>query len=105
MALYMVPPSSMDEMMKNWTPEQMRAGMDYWKKWMAAHENSFVDRGTPLGRNKRMTREGATDIRNEVTGYSIVQAESYEEAAELFKDNLHLQMPGAYIEILECREM
>lgn len=105
MALYMIPPSSMDEMVKTWTEEQMKKGMDEWSKWMKDNENIFVDKGTPLGKNKRLTSGGASDVRNDVTGYSIIQAGSYEEAVELLKNSPHLQMPEAYIEILECRDM
>jgi hypothetical protein len=41
-------------------------------------------------------------VKNNVGGYSIVQAETHEAAAKLFgKDHPHLHMPGAWVEILE----
>jgi hypothetical protein len=41
-----------------------------------------------------------------VGGYSILQAESHDAAAKLFgKDHPHLQMPGAWIEIVEIMPM
>lgn len=101
----MMPIASMDEMMKNSTPEQQKASMDTWMAWGKAHEKDLVEMGTPVGRNKRLTASGATDTRNEVGGYSIVQAESQDAAAKLFSDNPHLQMPGTYIEIMECMSM
>lgn len=103
--LYMMPIATMDEMMKNSTPEQRKASMDGWVAWGKAHQADLVEMGTPVGKNKRVTASGVTDTRNEVGGYSIVQAESQDAAAKLFSDNPHLQMPGAYIEIMECMPM
>ena len=49
---------------------------------------------------------GASNTKNEIGGYSIVQAESHDAAAKLFgKDHPHLQMPGAWIEIVEIMPM
>ncbi len=100
-ALYMAPLSAMDEMKKNSSPEQMKAGMDEWMKWANAHKKDLVELGAPLGKNKRMTSKGATDVRNEVSGFSIVQADSHEAATKLFHGNPHLKIPGGYIEVLE----
>jgi hypothetical protein len=33
--------------------------------------------------------------------YSIVEAESHDAAAKLFSDNPHLQIPQAFIEVME----
>jgi len=101
----MMPIASMDELMKNSTPEQREAGMDSWMAWGKAHEKDLVEMGTPVGKNKRLTASGVTDTRNEVGGYSIVQAESQDAAAKIVSDNPHLQMPGTYIEIMECMPM
>ena len=79
--------------------------MDGWMQWAKTHEKDFVEMGTPTGKNKRVMAGGVTDVRNEITGYSIVQAESHEEATKIFADNPHLQMPGAYVEVMECMEM
>jgi hypothetical protein len=49
---------------------------------------------------------GVSDTRNDVGGYSIVQAESADAAAKLFgREQPHLQMPGAWIEIVEIMPM
>lgn len=97
----MAPTSAMDEMMKAADPHQKQEGMDRWKKWANIHKKDLVELGAPLGKNKRITTTGAVDKRNEVTGFSIVQADSHEAAAKVFHDNPHLQIPGAYIEVLE----
>jgi hypothetical protein len=47
-----------------------------------------------------------SDTKNEVCGYTIVEADSHEAAAELFKSSPHLtNMQGATIDVLECMEM
>ena len=81
--------------------------MDAWTKWMNANKASFVDGGAPLGKTKRIDAKGVSDIKNDVGGYSIVQADSADAAAKIFgKDQPHLQMmPGAWIEIVEIMPM
>jgi hypothetical protein len=73
------------------------------------HENLTVEGGAPLGKTKRVDSHGASDRKNEVCGYSVVQAESHDAATKIFgKDHPHLQMPGAWIEVMEImplREM
>jgi hypothetical protein len=100
-ALYMAPVAAMDEMRKNPNPEKDKKWMDSWNAWMEEHKASFVDVGAPAGANKRVMKDSVKDVRNEVTGYSVVQAESHDEAAKLFQGNPMLQMPGAYVEVME----
>jgi hypothetical protein len=62
-----------------------------------------MDSGTPLGKTKRVNKEGITDIRNAMTAYSIVRAESHEAAAKLFAAHPHFTIfPGDGIEVMEC---
>src|SRR5689334_18237952 len=102
LVLYMVSAADFENMMKNATPEQQQKGMDAWMKWMEQNKTSLVDGGAPLGKTKRADAQGVSSTRNELGGYSIVQARSHDEAAKLFgKDHPHLHMPGAWIEIVE----
>ena len=104
--LYMATPAQFDEMMKNSTPELRKTFMDAWMKWMDANKASIVDSGAPLGKTKRVDSKGVSDTRNGVGGYSVLQAASADEAAKVFgKDHPHLQMPGAWIEIIEIMPM
>ena len=106
LVLYMASADAFAEMMKNATPQQQKEAMDGWMKWMEDNKNSFVDSGAPLGKTKRVDAKGVSDTRNDVGGYSIVQAESADAAAKLFgKEQPHLQMPGAWIEIVEIMPM
>ena len=104
-AIYMAPIAAMDELRKNRSPERMKEIDDSWMKWVKSHEKSLVDRGSPTGKNKRVTKDKVQDVKNEILGYSVVQAETHEEAAKLFQDAPNLQIPGAYVEVLEHFEM
>jgi hypothetical protein len=78
------------EQMAAATPEQAEAGMAAWMDWEEQNRDAIVELGSPLG--------GDSDV----SGYSIVQAESKDAAAELFEDHPHLRMPGdSSIELLE----
>ena len=102
LVLYMAKAAMLAEMMKNATPEQQKKGMDGWMKWMGAHKAALVDGGAPLGKTKRVDAKGASDTTNEVCGYSIVQADSADAATKMFgNDQPHLQMPGAWVEVIE----
>lgn len=101
LVLYMAPLAEMEKMMQNSTPEQMKEGMDEWTAWVDQH-SEIVDIGAMLGKNKRVRSDGVSDERNDIGGYSFVEAESQEAAAEIFKDSPHFQVPGAYVEIMEC---
>jgi hypothetical protein len=86
--------------------EQEKAGMHAWMKWVKENEASIVDLGSPLGKTKRISAEGISDTKNEITGYTIVQAESHEAAAELFANHPHFMIfPGDSVEVMECLPM
>jgi hypothetical protein len=104
MAMYMAPAATIAEMMKA-TPEQMKTGMDDWMKWSDAHKKEIVELGAPLGKTKRVTTSGMSDTKNEITGYSIVQGDSFDSVAKIFKGHPHLSMPGTTIDLLECMDM
>jgi hypothetical protein len=102
LVLYMAKPADMERMMKNSTPEQQKKGMEAWMKWMGDHKASLVDGGAPLGKTKKVDQKGASDTKNDVCGYSIVQAETAAAATKMFgKNHPHLQMPGAWVEVVE----
>ena len=104
-AVYMAPHEALDQLMKTTTPEQSKQMMDSWNAWIETHKASFIDVGSPLGKNMRVSKDGISPARNDINGYSVVQAESLEEAAKIFQDNPQLQMSGSYIDVLEWVEM
>lgn len=78
-------------------------GMQAWMDWGAANAAAIVDQGTPLGKTKRASKQGIDDIKNTMTGYVIVEAESHAAAAKLFERHPHFSIfPGDSVEIMEC---
>ena len=78
-------------------------GMKAWMDWGATHANIIVDQGGPLGKTKRTSRSGISDIKNTMAGSVIVKAESHEAAARLFENHPHFTIfPGDSVEIMEC---
>ena len=81
-------------------------GMQAWMDWGTRYAVSIVDQGAPLGKTKRASREGIADIRNAMTAYVIVEAESHAAAAQMFADHPHFTIfPGEAVEIMECLPM
>ena len=105
-ALYMAPITVLEQMMKNSSKEDREKGMKAWTAWMDVNKSSIVEMGAPLGKTKTVTADGITDTKNEVCGYTVVEADSHENAAQLFVSSPHLTtMQGATIDVLECMDM
>jgi|SRR3989344_6704614 len=94
---------ALDEKMRK---ERDTSGMGAWMKWMTDNKMSIVDSGTPLGKTKRISAQGISDTKNEIGAYTVVQAESHEEAAKLFINHPHFMIfPGDSVEVMECLPM
>src|SRR5688572_7835680 len=69
--------------------EQRRAreqeGMAAWGAWMEKHRDAIVDPGGPLGKTKRVSRDGIADTANELAVYIVVRASSHAAAAKMFE--------------------
>jgi hypothetical protein len=94
--------------MERATPEQIQEVMAKWGTWIGAlgAKGQLVTGGAPLERGgKRLRKDGvltdiaAAELKELVTGYSIVKAESYEQAAALARDCPIFRDPGASVEI------
>jgi len=92
--------NTMDEAKRK---EREAAGMQAWMQWGEANAAAIVDVGAPLGKTKLASPEGISDIKNVMTGYVVVRAESHEAAAKLFENHPHFTIfPGNSVEIMEC---
>ena len=81
----------------------MANGMKAWMDWGQTHAAAIVDQGSPLGKTKRASPDGIADIKNAMTGYVIVKAESHAAAAKMFENHPHFTIfPGDSVEIMEC---
>jgi hypothetical protein len=78
-------------------------GIKAWMEWGTKHAAAIVDSGGPLGKTKCVSPEGLSDIKNVMTGYVVIQAESHEAAARMFEGHPHFSIfPGDSVEIMEC---
>ena len=108
MAVFTGSPTAFEDYAKRFSNEDERKandrkGMEAWHKWVEQHQASIVDMGAPLGRTKRVTKDGIADVRNNLGAYTVVQAESQEAAAKLFAGHPHFTIfPGDGVEIMEC---
>ncbi len=82
--------------------KQTQEMMEEWRAWMSAHQEEVFDKGLPVGKTKRITAQGIEEAKNEINWYLVVEAESHEAAAEMFKDHPHLKIPSAYIEVSDA---
>lgn len=107
--LFCVPVATMADWAKNVDSEERKKQSDQmmqdWQKWMDKLGGKLADKGMPLGKTKRVTKAGIADVKNDLNYYVILQADSHDAAAEMVKDNPHLQIPDAYIEVMEVPKM
>src|SRR5260221_7157012 len=91
------------------TPEEMQALTKRWMDWIGsiAAQNKLTDRGNrlaPSGKvvrgNNLITNGPYTEIKESIGGYSLVKAESYEDAIELAKGCPVLSL-GGNVEVRE----
>jgi hypothetical protein len=74
--------------------------------WAGKAGSAIVDMGAPLGNGQTVTNTGGNKGAAEVTGYSIMQAESIDALKGLLKDHPHFMSPGkSSIVVLECLPM
>jgi hypothetical protein len=83
--------------------EKQAAGIAAWHKWATDNSAAILEMGGPLSRTKLVASSGISDIRNNLSGFTIVQAESQEAAARMFLNHPHFTVfPGEGIEVMEC---
>jgi hypothetical protein len=83
--------------------KRMAEGMAAWGAWMGKHQASIVVEGGPLGKTKLVSPAGIADIRNNMSGFVVVSADSHEAATRMFEGHPHFTIfPGDGVEIMEC---
>lgn len=83
--------------------DRQKEGIKLWSTWGQKNSALIKDIGSPLGKTKLVNQQGISDTRNQLTAYTIVEAETHEEAAKLFLKHPHFEIfPGEGIEIMEC---
>jgi hypothetical protein len=88
----------------NASPEDMEKGMAMWKAWAKRAGSKLADLGAPLVNGKRLHSNGSSAPSNrDVTGYSLLEADNWEELEDLLSGHPHISgwHPGATIEVHE----
>jgi hypothetical protein len=82
--------------------ERQESGIAAWHAWVDQHKAVVTEMGGPLGKTKSVGPSGISDIRNAMTGFTIVKAESHEAAAKIFEAHPHFTIfPGDAVEVME----
>ena len=109
LAIYTGSPAGMDDwkaLDATQRAAREKTGKEAWMAWVEKHRSAIVDGGAPLGKTKRVSADGIADIRNQMTAYTIVRADSHEAAAKLFEQHPHFTIfPGDGVEIMEYLPM
>jgi len=106
LAVYLGTPDAMSSW--NALPESERHaraadGVRAWHAWVDRYRDQIVVDGAPLGRTKSIGPSGISDVRNAMTAFTVVRAESHDAAAKLFEGHPHFTIfPGESVEVMEC---
>ncbi|MFC7546797.1 hypothetical protein [Plantactinospora sp. GCM10030261] len=85
------------------TERQQTEFIQAWGSWAQANEKALVDPGAPLNAKKLVTAQGVEDFTDSLTGFAIVEADSHDEAVQIFSDHPHLRLiAGNSIAVLQC---
>jgi len=86
------------------SPEESKAA---WGNWFGSLGDKIVDAGNPFADGgKAVEKSGVTTIENwPATGYTIVKADSIDEAAELAKGCPVLDEPDGAVRVYETMPM
>ncbi len=97
----------------SFSPEEMQATTKKWMDWIGgiAAQNKLFDRGNRLAfsgkvikPNNVVTDGPYSEIKESVGGYSIIKADSYEEAVEIAKGCPVLTV-GGNVEVREIDQL
>lgn len=102
LVLFLAPAAGLEAWMKT-DPEirkvEEKKMMDEWDAWMGEHGTPFtLMAGT--GKTKLVTKGSVVDSKNDLMLCAIIEAESHEAAADLFKDHPHFGIPDGTIEVM-----
>ena len=100
--IYHAPDEASKKKAASFTSEQMKEGMKSWMDWAQKCGMGLVDIGRPLANGMKVTKDGVSKSLKEVMGYSVLQAETMEEAVAMLKNHPHNQwVDGCSIEVHE----
>lgn len=106
-ALYCMPHSGLADWMKKPVEERQAAEATMqtaWQAWSAAH-GAALHLTAAAGKNTRVTSSGAAEMSNDLMMYSLVEAADKEAATKMFVGHPHLEIPGAWIDVMPANKM
>jgi hypothetical protein len=89
------------------SPEEMQQMFAQWNTWKEKWKTSVVSVGDGLKHGGRILKDGkvtdgpTVEAKEIIGGFSIIQAESYEQAVEVARECPIVHMPNSVIEIRE----
>ena len=100
--------------MENTTPEDMAASMDRWGAWMGKlqEDEQLVSGGSPLSytgisldKDGVITDLASVEIKELVSGYSIIRAASIEDATAIARKCPIFEYPSITVEVREVMQI
>jgi len=88
------------------TPEEGKAHMEKYKAWLVALGNSAVSPANPMKNTHTVNSDGAVveGGKSSMSGYTIVEADSHDDAISIAKDCPFLEVGGS-LEVSELMQM
>jgi hypothetical protein len=76
------------------TPEAREQMMSAFGAWVGEVGANMVDPGAPLGASRTVTSDGDTEERSSVGGYTIIDADTLDQAVGLVRSHPFLKRGG-----------
>ena len=77
------------------------AGVPLWMEWEKQNAAHFLDKGGMVGKTLRVSKDAIAPASNDICGYLVVEAQTIEEAAQLFENHPHFTIfPGDSVDIM-----
>ena len=75
--------------------EEQQKIMADWGVWYGKLGEAVVDGGNPFGASKDVGADGVSDGTGTATGYTVISADSLDDAVAKVKDHPHIKHGGA----------
>jgi len=86
------------------TPEEGQQVMAAWMSWMGGLGAAIIDQGNPFGASTTVTPSGANGNAGTAGGYTLINADSLDDAAKM-ADGCPILAAGGTVSVYEAVEM
>lgn len=104
LAVYTMTPESLAQFRSMSKAEQDAVdavGVKEWAAWEERHAASILERGGMVGKTTRVTKADIAAAVNSLCGYLVVEAETADAAAGIFRNHPHITVfPGDSVDIM-----